>query len=61
VKAIALDVRGRRTLVTRRLENKDTDKGVVAHVDGYGVRLLMHHDAESGDTRLTWECLYGVS
>ena len=61
VKAIALDVRGRQWLVTRKVAATDGDRGVVAHVDGYGVRILMHHDAEQGDTRVTWECLYGVA
>jgi hypothetical protein len=60
VKAIALDVRGRRLLVTRRIAAREGDKGAVAHVDGYGVRLLMHTDGEQKETHVTWECLYGV-
>ena len=60
VKAIALEVRGRRLLVTRRIAERHGDRGVIAHVDGYGVRILMHTDAEHKDTYVTWECLYGV-
>ena len=61
VKAIALDVRGRQWLVTRRMAARDSDEGVTAHVDGFGVRILMHNDEDRTDTRLTWECLYGVA
>jgi hypothetical protein len=61
VKAVALDVRGRQWLVTRRIGARDSDQGFVAHMEGYGVRILMHTDADQKETRLTWECLYGVA
>ena len=61
VKAIAVDVRGRQWLITRRIARSDRDEGTVAHVEGYGVRILMQWDPEEGETRITWECLYGVA
>jgi hypothetical protein len=60
VKAITLDVRGRRFLLTRRIADTPSDKGAIAHIDGYGVRILMYTDAAGAETQLTWECLYGV-
>jgi hypothetical protein len=61
VKAITLDVRGRKFLVTRKVAATPSDQGMIAHVDGYGVRILLHTDADNNETRLTWECLYGVA
>ncbi len=60
-KAIAHDVRGRRFLTTRRIAAKKSDRGVVGHVDGYGVRILVYPDEDTGDTIVAWECLYGVA
>ena len=61
VKAISLAVRGRQLLVTRMVAARDGDQGVVAHVDGFGVRLLMYRDEDSKDTHIVWEGLYGVA
>lgn len=61
IKVIAFDVRGRRLLVTRQPASRPGEKGVVAHVDGCGVRVLMYYDEDDGDTKVVWECLYGVS
>jgi hypothetical protein len=60
-KAISLDIRGRRLLITRKIAAKGDDKGVLAHVDGFGVRIMMYFDAEQDDTNIVWECLYGVA
>jgi hypothetical protein len=60
VKAISMDIRGRRQLVTRRIAARD-NKGVVAHVDGFGVRIMMYFDSDNNDTHVVWECLYGVA
>jgi hypothetical protein len=60
-KAIAKDVQGRRLLVTRRIAPKNSDQGAIAHVEGYGIRILMHRDEDTADTIVTWECLYGVA
>ena len=60
-KAIAKDVLGRQILVTRRIASKKNDRGVIAHVDGYGIRVLVYEDADAGDTIVAWECLYGVA
>jgi hypothetical protein len=61
VKAIAFDVRGRKLLVTRQIADRSDDRGVIAHVEGCGVRLMMYFDEDDGDTKIVWECLYGVS
>ena len=61
VKAISMDIRGRQLLVTRKIAARDDDKGVLAHVDGFGVRIMMYFDAEQNDTNIVWECLYGVA
>ena len=61
VKAISLEVRGRQLLVTRRIGARDDDKGVVAHIHGFGVRLLLCHEGDGNDSQLIWESLYGVT
>jgi hypothetical protein len=61
VKAISFDVRGRKLLVTRTIAPRETDRGVVAHLDGFGVRIMMYFDEDEGETHIVWECLYGVS
>ena len=60
VKAISLDVRGRQMLVTRKIQSRHDDQGVVAHVDDFGVRVVMFFDSVLNETQLVWECLYGV-
>jgi hypothetical protein len=60
-KAIARDVLGRRILVTRRIAAKQNDRGAIAHVEGYGIRVLLYEDSGAGDTIVAWECLYGVA
>jgi hypothetical protein len=57
VKALALDVRGRKLLVTRKPAPRESDRGAVGYLPGFGVRLLL---ATGPETTLTWECLYGV-
>jgi len=59
--AMSKDVLGRRLLVTRRIAQRDSDKGVLAHLDQYGVRIMMYFDETATDTIVTWECLYGVA
>ena len=60
-KAIARDVLGRRILITRRIAAKQNDSGAIAHVEGYGIRVLVYPDNDAGDTIVAWECLYGVA
>jgi hypothetical protein len=57
VKAIALDARGRKVLVTRKPAPRENDRGAVGYLPGFGIRLLL---ATGPETTLTWECLYGV-
>jgi hypothetical protein len=54
-------VRGRKMLVTRRIQETDKDKGVVAHLHDFGMRIVMSCDAGRNETHVTWECLYGVA
>ena len=61
VKAISLDIRGRKMLVTRRIQARDDDKGVVAQLDHFGVRIMMSFDAARAETGVVWEALYGVA
>lgn len=61
VKAISFDMRGRQSLTTRRIAAMPGDRGVIAHLDGFGVRIQMFYDEDEGDTHIVWECLYTVS
>ncbi len=61
VKAISTDIRGRKMLVTRRIQAGDDDKGFVAHMDHFGIRVVMSFDAELNETQVVWEALYGVA
>lgn len=61
VKAISMDIRGRRMLVTRRIESRPGDSGVVAHIDDFGLRVMLSFDSVLDETQLVWECLYGVA
>jgi hypothetical protein len=60
VTAISKDIMGRKFLVTRRVAGRENDKGVVGHLDGFGIRIVMFFDHAAGDTMVEWECLYGV-
>ncbi len=60
-KAVAMDVRGRRLLVTRKIASGPGDKGVVAHIDHFGVRVMMYFDSVPEETQVVWECLYAVA
>jgi hypothetical protein len=61
VKAISMDVRGRRMLVTRKVQARDDDKGVVAHLDRFGIRIMTSFDSVLNETQVVWESLYGVA
>jgi len=61
VKAISMDVRGRKMLVTRSIQAREDDKGVVAHLDHFGVRILMSFDSVRNETQVVWEALYGFA
>jgi hypothetical protein len=55
VRAISMDIRGRKMLVTRRIQARDDDKGVVAQLDHLGVRIMMSFDPIRSETELVWE------
>jgi hypothetical protein len=62
VKAILLDVRGRRLLATRKLAPlKGEAEGAMAHLSGFGMRIVLHADPNTGEWQVTWECFYGVA
>jgi hypothetical protein len=60
VLALSKDIMGKKVLITRRVAAMDDDKGVVAHLDGFGVRIRMYLDQTAGETIVEWTCLYGV-
>jgi hypothetical protein len=61
VKAISMDIRGRKMLVTRRVQARDEDKGVIARLDHFGIRIVMSFDSVRSETQVVWEALYGVA
>ncbi len=62
VKSILLDVRGRRWLLTRKVAPAPREKAdAVAHLAGFGMCIVLNFDAASQETKLTWECVYGVA
>jgi hypothetical protein len=61
VKAISMDIRGRKVLVTRRIQARDDDNGVVAQLNHFGIRIMMSFDAVRNETEVVWEALYGVA
>jgi hypothetical protein len=61
VKAISTDIRGRNMLVTRRIEPRDDDHGAVAHLDHFGVRVMMFFDSDLNETQVIWESLHGFA
>lgn len=61
VKAISMDVRGRKMLVTRKIKAREDDKGVVSQLDQFGVRIMMSFDSARSETQVVWEVLYGVA
>jgi hypothetical protein len=39
---------------------RDGDKGVVGHLGGFGIRIMMYFDEGAAETIVEWTCLYGV-
>jgi hypothetical protein len=58
-KAISIDVRSAKILVTRKIALKKNDPEAVAHLEGYGIRILIYNDET--DTIVDWQCLYGIA
>ena len=60
-KAISMDLRGKTMLVTRRIQARHDDHGVVAHLAHFGSRVIMSFDPARNETELVWETLYSVA
>jgi hypothetical protein len=60
VTALSKDIAGKKLLVTRRVAARDDDKGVIGHLGGFGIRIMMFFDEAAGETIVEWDCLYGV-
>jgi hypothetical protein len=60
VKAISTDLRGKTMLVTRRIQDRHDEKGVVGHLDHFGGRVIMKCDSIRNETDVVWEALYDV-
>jgi hypothetical protein len=60
VTALSKDIAGKKVLVTRRRAARGDEHGVVGHLDGFGVRIMMYFDEAAGETIVEWACLYGV-
>jgi hypothetical protein len=60
VTAMSKAIMGRKLLVTRRIAAKDDDQGVIGHLDGFGIRIMMYFDTAANETILEWDCLFGV-
>ena len=61
VTALSKDIQGRKFLVTRKLAVRDSERGVSANVDGYGIRIKTYLSEATAETIVLWECLYGVA
>lgn len=61
VMALSKDIAGRKLLVTRRVAAREGDKGVIGHLSGFGIRIMMFFDEAAGETIVEWNCLYGVA
>src|SRR5437667_9055807 len=56
VTALAKEIMGKKLLVTRKVAARNDDKGVVGHLDGFGVRVMMYFDDRANEMILAWEC-----
>jgi hypothetical protein len=61
VKVLSLAIRGRELLVTRKLQTQGGDKDVVAHLDHFGIRVMISFDSVLNETQIVWDALYGVA
>jgi hypothetical protein len=61
VKAISMEIRERKVLVTRRILARQDDQGVVAQLDHFGIRIMMNFYGDRNETEVVWEALYGVA
>jgi hypothetical protein len=60
VTALSKDILGKKLLVTGRIAARKDDQGVVGHLDGFGIRIMMYFDEAARETIVEWNCLYGV-
>ena len=60
VKSMVFAAQGRKLLVTRRIEALPGDRGTVGYLDNYGIRVILKFDAETNESTVVWEWLFGV-
>jgi hypothetical protein len=56
-----MDTRGRKMLVTRKVQARDDGKSLVAHIDHFGIRVMISFDSVLNEAQVVWESLYGVA
>ena len=57
-KALSQELRGRKMLVTRRIQPGDA---AAADFDLFGMRVAISYDEALRESRVVWECLYAVA
>ncbi len=57
-KALSQELRGRKMLVTRRIQPGDA---AAADFDLFGMRVAISYDAALNESFVVWECLYAVA
>ena len=60
VKSMTFASQGRKVLVTRKIAAGLSDRGAVAHIEGFGIRILLTFDAEKNESQVAWEWLFGT-
>ncbi len=60
VKSMTFASQGRKVLVSRRIAPAAGDRGAVAYMDGYGIRVMLTFDAATNESTVVWEWLFGV-
>jgi hypothetical protein len=42
-------------------QTRDDDKSVVAHIDHFGIQVMISFDSAPNEAQVVWESLYGVA
>jgi hypothetical protein len=46
---------------SRKAHARDDDKSLVAHIDHFGIRVMISFDSVLNEAQVVWESLYGVA